>query len=94
MGILVETALSEEQIEYLNLGGKSAEQLLVLINDFLDLSRIESGYFEYNLQPVELENELREMVQIMSVPARDNNNELCLKMTDQLPSWINVDPKR
>lgn len=94
MEILRGTELSDEQRQYLQLGGKSADQLLLLINDLLDLSRIESGYFEYVLQATDLNKTLHEVIQIMSVNARGHHNQLHLQLSDDLPAWISIDPKR
>ena len=94
MQILKDTNLTEQQDEYLRLAGKSADQLLLLINDLLDLSRIESGYFEYIVQATELKKNLREVIQIMSVNAREQNNQLHLHLAEDLPDWIMIDPKR
>lgn len=50
-GVLAETKLTPIQLDYLNTIETSSQTLLVLINDILDLSKIEAGNFAIYSQP-------------------------------------------
>lgn len=54
----------EEREEYLGIIRKNSDLLLQLVNDILDISRIESGKSEIHLQPVEMKNWLNEVEKI------------------------------
>jgi signal transduction histidine kinase len=60
--LLMEDSFSEEHKEYLGYILKSARHLLELINDILDLSKVEAGKMEVSLEKIDLENLLQEMV--------------------------------
>jgi CHASE1-domain containing sensor protein len=58
--ILLQTSLSPEQLEYLNLVNSSADSLLALLNDILDFSKIEAGKLELEDVDFELRDALGE----------------------------------
>ena len=53
--------IDEEVEEYLSIVYKNAERLVALVNDLLDISRIESGRVQLNIEPVDL-NEITQIV--------------------------------
>jgi signal transduction histidine kinase/CheY-like chemotaxis protein len=53
-GLLAETGLTEEQREFVETIGKASASLLVLINDILDLAKIEAGKLELDPRPFQL----------------------------------------
>ncbi|MBL8229644.1 MAG: PAS domain-containing protein [Bryobacterales bacterium] len=57
----------EEQKEFLRIIHRESARLTQLINDFLDLQRIESGRMHYNLQRVDIHRLIRETVEVFSV---------------------------
>lgn len=59
--LLQDTPLTEEQQEYTAAVSSSAENLLKIINDILDLSRIENGSFELQYSAVNVGNVMREL---------------------------------
>ncbi|HWU42984.1 MAG TPA: histidine kinase dimerization/phospho-acceptor domain-containing protein, partial [Bdellovibrio sp.] len=62
--LLADTDLNEEQKEYVGTVKRSAESLLMLINDILDYSKIEAGKISLNPQPFDLKFLLHDMAEI------------------------------
>ncbi len=98
--ILGFTELLEEEItnprsrEFLEAVSSSGETLLHLINDILDLSRIESGKLEFNLDTVNPRELLSEIRQIFLNKAREKNLELILEVDPGLPEALLLDQLR
>ncbi len=63
------TDLTDEQREYLNMVKTSSKHLLDIINDILDISKIESGKFKLDLVPFNLEERMDKIVKNFSVLA-------------------------
>ena len=63
--LALELAREPEQKEYLNLAKGSADSLLVLLNDILDLSRIEAGKMSVEPVPFSTRSLLHETVELM-----------------------------
>jgi signal transduction histidine kinase len=77
--------ITERQKHYLNIVETQTESLTKLINDLLDLSKIESGMIEVNLQPLAL-RELLEMVTVqMDSIAREKGIELSVQIPEDFP---------
>ncbi|SDY51077.1 response regulator [Tindallia californiensis] len=64
--LLQDADLSIEQREYVNTANDSIDSLLSIINNILDLSRIEAGYYEANEEIFNLEAEIDRMIAIVS----------------------------
>jgi two-component system sensor histidine kinase/response regulator len=52
--LLLDTALDEEQRSYAEQVARSGEQMMAIINDILDLSKIEAGQFELDIADFDL----------------------------------------
>jgi signal transduction histidine kinase/ActR/RegA family two-component response regulator len=87
-------AVSREQREQLSLLHRSGHHLLDLVNDILDLARIESGQFQISPKPVELRRELDETVAMYRHAATERGLSLDLRVDRKLPAWVAVDPMR
>jgi two-component system sensor histidine kinase EvgS len=92
--LLQDTELDEQQKEYLAMTYSSGEQLLRLINDLLDLSRIESGRFELDLLEFNLLDELNEILNMLSLRLTESGNVINVSFADDLPQTIVADPYR
>ena len=90
--LLIERDLDEEtRRRYLETVCGEAKRLTFLINDFLDLQRIEAGSFTPTLQVVELDAVLREQVELFS--AQSGTHELTLEL-DPGPLRVVIEPER
>ena len=68
-GLLEDTKLDTDQNEYLKTIGNSADSLLTLINDILDLSKIESGLMELEQIPFNINDIVEELVDLVGYRA-------------------------
>jgi len=67
LGLLNDTNLNEEQLNYVTMGHRSAETLLDIINDILDFSKMEAGKLEFEYVPFKI-SELAETVKEVLLP--------------------------
>jgi len=74
--LLLDTELSEKQRELVSLIKKSADLMLVLINDILDYSKIEAGKFELQMNPFNLSTAVEDVVELLSESALNKNISL------------------
>ncbi len=80
--LLSDTALDESQKEYIDIIKQSGESLLVIINDILDISRIESGKMSIIKKPFNLENVIKSTVERMVILAERKNLKLSYHISD------------
>ena len=99
-GILGMTALArgassrEEQEEYLADLNTSAESLLTLLNDILDLSKIEAGRMELNPAPVAIVDVVKDAIQLLRHAAARKGIDLGYTLTSELLRTVSADPVR
>lgn len=92
--LLADTPLTTTQRSYLQTAQDSANHLLTILNDILDISSMESGKFRLAALPVSLAALLSEVQTLMEVPARNKNLSLDFELAPDLPDWIHADPTR
>lgn len=80
--------LSEEAIIDVQAIHDSGHHLLGLINDILDLAKIEAGHMELDLEPVEIAEIAREVESITSVLVKDRPISLIFDIAEGLPSLL------
>ena len=86
--LTLETALNSEQQENLRDVNAAARQLLSLINNILDLSKIESGKIELQPTGFQLRSNLTEMIKVLSVKAREKGLDLILHIKPEVPESL------
>ncbi len=79
---------------YLNAIHRSGKTLLQLINDILDLSKIEAGKFTLQYTPVSVRALLADVGIIFSQKARDKNVDFSISIADNLPEFLLLDEIR
>lgn len=83
----------EEELEFLQRADDAAIHLLRIINDLLDIAKIEAGTLSVNLEPVDLRQILREVVDLQSIHI--HNKGLSLTLPDlQEPVMVQADPAK
>ncbi|WP_321431195.1 response regulator [uncultured Methanolobus sp.] len=92
--LLLETDLNEEQLQYVNTVQKSGEALLDLINDILDISKIEAGKLELEQLPINLNDIFEELALLLAVKANDKGIELICSPDPDVSTNIIADPAR
>jgi signal transduction histidine kinase/CheY-like chemotaxis protein len=88
------TDLTSEQRDYLDAVRISAEALLDLLNDILDLSKIEAGRLELECLPFDLRQIVEQVTDIMAQRAAAKGLELLLYVTPEMPAALRGDPTR
>ena len=92
--LLIATPLTAVQQRYVHLAHRSATALLALIDDVLDLSRIEAGRLGLNPVSVDLRALVDEALELVSFGARGKPVTLSHHIAPQLPSRVLADPLR
>ncbi len=92
--LLAETELDDEQEDYTNTIAQSASSLLGLINDILDLAKIESGKLELEERPYDLADTVENVEAMFRLPAQAKNVEIKCEIDDKVPAWIMGDSIR
>ncbi len=92
--LVLGTDLDAEQREYLEVAGVSADLLLRLINDILDLSKIEAGKLDLESVDFDLRHVLDETVRWLAPSAHQKGLEMVLHVAPEIPSAFEGDPTR
>lgn len=88
------TIKEEESKEYLEAISSSGKTLLKLINDILDLSKIEAGKMDLNPKPVDLRNVFEDIRQIFTYQVKQKGIDLLLEIDQNFPDIIILDEIR
>ena len=86
--------LDAEQNDYLRTARQSAHHLLDLLNDILDISKLESGRLDIVAHPVDLQRLLRDVRALMALSAESKGLALRVHVAPELPGWVMADGKR
>jgi len=92
--LLLMTELSEEQRSYAETIRSSGEILLALINDILDLSKLESGKVTLDARPVDIREVVNEVNQLMSGQAQQKKLLLKNNVAPEVPQHFRGDGTR
>jgi PAS domain S-box-containing protein len=86
--------LNDKQVEGIERTQKAARHLLELVNDVLDLSKIEAGKIDLRLQPVEFPTLIEDLFVTVRPLADEHGSELTLEQRVDEPIKIISDPRR
>jgi PAS domain S-box-containing protein len=92
--ILREGTLDTTSQDYLNIVNRSGEHLLTLINDVLEMSKIEAGKVVLYPQPTDLHGLLHNLEEMFSLRARTKNISIIMDCAPEVPSYIEVDESK
>ncbi|AUT04353.1 histidine kinase [Nostoc sp. CENA543] len=87
-GLLLDTTLNPEQLDYVETIRNSGSALLTIINDILDFSKIESGNLELEAQPFELRTCVEEALDLLAPQAASKGIELMYQLSSDTPTQI------
>ena len=93
-GLLLETVLDDEQMEYAQTIRSSAEALLAVINDILDYSKIEAGRVELEESEFDLATTIEEVLDLVAAPARAKRVDLVYEIDAGVPARVRTDVTR
>jgi CheY-like chemotaxis protein len=92
--LLSETVLTPEQQQYVRVSKRAGEALLTLINDVLDLSKIEAGHLQLEHIPFDLVEVAETAIEVMASRAHEKRLELVCRIPDDIPRRLIGDPHR
>jgi len=92
--VLSQTELSSEQREFLEIINISSVNLLTIINDILDLSKIEAGQLKLDNKPFLLQEEIHQVIKLLSIKAKGKGIDLFSKVQSTVPNCVIGDPAR
>src|SRR5206468_4974148 len=92
--LLSEGSLSLEQQEQLGILRRSSTNLLDLLNDILDLAKVESGHIELEQIRLDLHDVLDKATELMALRAQDKGLELLVSTAPDVPIDLIGDPHR
>ena len=93
-GLLLDTSLTEEQVNYVEIIRTGSETLLRLINDILDFSKVESGKLELEQAPFKLRQCVEDSIHLIAPKAAEKGLKLICTMEDDLPGLVLGDVTR
>jgi PAS domain S-box-containing protein len=93
-GLLLETELDEEQRKYALTVQSSAEALLSLIDDILDISKLEAGRIEIETIDFDLVRVVEGAVSLLSPAAQQKGIDLACAIDARARGWLRGDPTR
>ncbi|MFH1118527.1 MAG: ATP-binding protein [Bacteroidota bacterium] len=92
--LLTEQLSNSKQLEFVDVINKSGKNLLLLINDILDLSKIEAGKIIIQPEPVNPQSLLNELTRIFSLPIQEKKLGFTVKSDSFLPESLLLDETR
>lgn len=91
---LKKSPLNEDQSDYVNTIHRSSENLLVIINDILDYSKIEAGKLELSNEVFNLTEVIEDIIDLLKPSAHQKNIELMYYMEPNVPVDLKMDSFR
>lgn len=92
--VLLKTDMSVRQKEYLSAIKLSGDALIVLINDILDLAKVDSGKMIFEQTPFKLALSISAMLHLFETKIREKNLELIKEYDHNIPDVVVGDPVR
>lgn len=86
-----DTAINTAQMEYVEIIGRSGEHLLALINDVLEMSKIESGRAILNENNFDLFHLLNSLEEMFHLKARSTGLKLLFEQSVDVPQYVRTD---
>ncbi|ANU07500.1 PAS domain-containing hybrid sensor histidine kinase/response regulator [Paraurantiacibacter namhicola] len=92
--LLLRGELPEQQRHHAELIAESGKSLMMLLNDILDLSKIEAGEMSLHVDNVDLPHLARSAIRLVEPAAREKGLHLDLTVADSVPRYIRADALR
>lgn len=92
--VLLKTDLSPKQHEYLTAIKLSGDALIVLINDILDLAKVDAGKMTFEKTPFKMSKSIDAMIHLFEAKIHEKNLELVREYDTRIPTVLVGDPVR
>lgn len=92
--LLAASALDPQQQHHVQLIAESGRAMMRLLNDILDISKIDSGQMQISREPVDLRHKLNNCVRLMETVAVAKGLALTMEVDDAVPAYVESDPLR
>lgn len=92
--VLLKTELTEKQNEYFSAIKISGDALIVLINDILDLAKVDAGKMVFEQIPFSLTNTIPSMLHLFETKIKEKNLDLIVNIDKKIPKTLVGDPVR
>jgi PAS domain S-box-containing protein len=92
--VLFKTDLTDKQTEYLNAIKVSGDALIVLIDDILDLAKVDSGKMTFEQTPFKMATSLSAMLHLFETKIQEKNLKLVKDYDNNIPEVLVGDPVR
>ncbi len=92
--LLFESSLEPDQRRYVEVAREAGGSLLSLINDVLDLSKVEAGQMELERVGFDLKDLVARTAEVMGTRAEAKNISLRWSCSPEVPQWVEGDPYR
>ncbi|NEW79063.1 MAG: response regulator, partial [Gelidibacter sp.] len=92
--VVLKTDVNEKQKEYLNAIKMSGDSLIVLINDILDLAKVDAGKMHFEQIPFKMKESITAIIQLFETKIQENNTELIIDYDPKIPEVLLGDPMR
>jgi PAS domain S-box-containing protein len=92
--LLLETGLTAEQRRFVEVAQASGQALLTLIDDILDLSKIEAGKITLEIRSFDLRRTVEDVAQLLRVGAETKGLELVARVSPKIPGAVRGDAHR
>jgi PAS domain S-box-containing protein len=92
--VLLKTDLSAKQSEYLTSIKMSGDALIVLINDILDLAKVDAGKMTFEQIPFKMSLSISAMLHLFETKIQEKNLTLVKEYDDRIPEFLVGDPVR
>lgn len=86
--LLDKTVLSEKQKTYIDAITSSSNQLMGIINDVLDLSKIEAGKMDFVESEFDLHELIQSVISIFEIKSNEKNVDISFKIDSKVPKYI------
>ena len=92
--VILKTELNQKQKEYIDAIKKSGESLIILINDILDLAKVDAGKMTFSNQPFSLEESILDIINLLEPKCQEKNLEFTKTYDATIPKTLRGDAVR
>jgi PAS domain S-box-containing protein len=92
--VVLRTDLSDRQKEYLQAIKMSGDALIVLINDILDLAKVDAGKMTFEKAPFKMKESISSMLHLFEIKIQEKNLELVKQYDERIPNVLLGDSVR